>query len=72
MSQFASNRAQALPQAAPYSTVEHAAGSLLAALTRSDVVVVLSFCAIGFLLTFAALATSPDFAAVLAQESAMP
>jgi hypothetical protein len=72
MSQFASNRAQALPRAAPYSTVEHAAGWLLATLTRPDVVVVLSFCAIGLLLTFAALATSPDFASVLAQESAMP
>lgn len=72
MPQFAANRAEALPQGAPYSTVEHAAGWLLATLTRPDVAVVLSFCAIGLLLTLAALLASPDFASVLAQESTMP
>lgn len=72
MSQFASNRVQALPQTASYSTVEHAASWLVATLTRPDVVVVLFFCAIGLILTFAALATSTDFASALAQESLMP
>lgn len=72
MSQFASNRVQALPQAASYSTVERTASWLAATLTRPDVAVVLFFCAIGLILTFAALATSTDFASALAQESLMP
>jgi len=72
MSQFASNRAQALPQAAHYPTVERSANWLLSTLTRPDVVVVLCFCAIGLILTFAALATSADFASVLAAETFMP
>jgi hypothetical protein len=72
MSQFASNRAQALPQAADYTSVERTAGWLLSTLTRPDVVVVLAFCAIGLILTFAALASSPDFAAALVDESTLP
>lgn len=73
MSQFAAaNRAQALPQAAAYPTAEHAASWLLSTLTRPDVVVVLAFCAIGLILTLAALATSADFAAMLVETSAMP
>ena len=70
MSQFATNRAPALPQAAAYPTAEHAAGWLLSILTRPDVIVVVAFCAIGLILTCAALATSADFASALAQESA--
>lgn len=72
MSQFASNRAQAMPQAASYATVERTAGWLLATLTRPDVVVVLSFCAIGLILTFAAMAMSAEFASVLAEASFVP
>lgn len=72
MSQFASNRVQALPQATSYSAGERTASWLLATLTRPDVVVVLFFCAIGLILTFAALATSTDFASALAEESLMP
>ena len=72
MPQFASNRAQTLPQAAEYSTVERAASWLVSTLTRPDVVVVLSFCAIGLILTFAALVTSPDFASVLAETANVP
>jgi hypothetical protein len=72
MSQFAANRAQALPQAAAYPTAERAASWLLSTLTRPDVVVVLSFCAIGLILTLAALATSADFVSVLVAESTMP
>jgi len=63
MSQFAADRAQALPQVASYPTMEGAAGRLLSTITRPDVAVVLAFCAIGLILTFAALATSADFAA---------
>ena len=72
MSQFASNRVQALPQAVQYPIVERTANWLVATLTRPDVVVVLTFCAIGLILTFAALSTSADFASVLAEESLMP
>jgi hypothetical protein len=72
MSQFASNRAQALPQVAHYASAERTAGWLLSTLTRPDVAIVLAFCAIGLILTFAALAASPDFASVLVEESAMP
>jgi len=72
MSQFASNRVQALPQAASYSTVERMANWLVATLTRPDVVVVLCFCTIGLILTFAAMATSADFISVLAEQSFMP
>jgi hypothetical protein len=72
MSQFVSSRAHALPQAAPYSTVERSANWLLSTLTRPDVIVVLCFCAIGLILTFAALATSPDFASGLAETSTLP
>lgn len=72
MSQFAANRAEALPQAAAYPTAERAAGWLLSTITRPDVVVVLAFCAIGLILTFAALATSADFASVLVETSATP
>lgn len=72
MSQFASNRAQALPQAPEYSSVERAANWLFATATRPDVVVVVAFCAIGLVLTFAALATSPDFASALADTANMP
>lgn len=72
MAHFASNRAHALPQAASYSTAERAANWLVATVTRPDVVVILCFCTIGLILTFAALALSPDFASVLAQESLMP
>jgi hypothetical protein len=72
MSQFASNQAQTLPQAAEYSTAERAASWLLSTLTRPDVVVVLSFCAIGLFLTFAALAMSADFASILAEGSYVP
>lgn len=70
MSQFAANRVQALPQAAAYPTADRAASWLLATLTRPDVVVVLAFCAIGLILTLAALATSTDFASVLVETSA--
>lgn len=72
MSQFTSNRAHALPQAAEHSGVERAASWLVATLTRPDVVVVLSFCVIGLVLTFAALATSADFASILAETPNMP
>jgi hypothetical protein len=72
MSQFASNRAQALPQAAHYSSAERTANWLLSTLARPDVFVVLCFCAIGLVLTFAALAASPDFASALAQTGTMP
>ena len=72
MSQFAANRAQALPQAAAYPTVERATNWLVSTITRPDVVVVLAFCAIGLLLTFAALATSADFASMLVETSTMP
>jgi len=63
MSQFAADRAEALPQVRSYPTMEGAAGWLLSTITRPDVAVVLAFCAIGLILTFAALATSADFAA---------
>lgn len=72
MSQFASNRAHALPQVASPSAVDRATNWLLATLTRPDVVVVLAFCAIGLALTFAALAMSPDFASLLAETGNMP
>lgn len=72
MSQFAANRAQALPQGAHSATVERATTWLLATIGRPDVAVVLSFCAIGLVLTFAALATSPDFASALAETGNMP
>ena len=72
MSQFAANRAPALPQAGSYPTTERAVGRLLSTLTRPDVVVVLAFCAIGLILTFAALATSADFASMLVETSTMP
>ena len=62
MSQFAANRAQALSRVASYPTMEGVTGWLLSTITRPDVAVVLSFCAIGLILTFAALATSADFA----------
>ena len=65
MSQFTANRAEALPQARSYPTMEGAAGWLLSTITRPDVAVVLSFCAIGLILTLAALATSADFASAL-------
>jgi hypothetical protein len=65
MSQFAADRAQALPQVGSYPTMEGAAGWLLSTIMRPDVAVVLAFCAIGLILTFAALATSADFAAAL-------
>jgi hypothetical protein len=72
MSQFASNRAQALAQPAQYSGLERTTNWLMSTLTRPDVVIVLCFCAIGLLLTFAALASSPDFASVLAEQGSMP
>jgi len=72
MSQFAANRAQALPHVAAYPTAERVASWLLSILTRPDVAVVLAFCAIGLILTLAGLATSADFVSVLVQESTMP
>lgn len=73
MSQFAAgNRAQALPQAAAYPTAGHAASWLLATLTRPDVAVVLAFCAIGLILTMAALAMSTDFASALVETGVTP
>jgi hypothetical protein len=66
MSQFAANRAEALPQVRSYPTMEGAAGWLLSTITRPDVAVVLAFSAIGLILTFAALATSADFASAFA------
>jgi len=72
MSQFAANRAQALPQVASYPSAERATGWLLSTLTRPDVAVVLSFCAIGLTLTLFALATSADFASMLVDTSATP
>lgn len=72
MSQFAANRAQALPQAAAYPSAERAASWLLSTLTRPDVAVVLAFSAIGLILTFAALATSADIAPALVETSTMP
>jgi hypothetical protein len=72
MSQFASNQVHALPPVAAYSTVERAGSWLHSTLTRPDVVVVLSFCAIGLVLTFAALAMSPDFGSILAEGSYVP
>lgn len=72
MSQLTSNRAQALPPALPYSSLEHTAHWLRSTLARPDVVIVLCFCAIGLFLTFAALAASPDFASAFAEQSYMP
>ena len=72
MSQRASNRVQVLPPTTQYPIVERTAGRLVATLTRPDVAVVLCFCAIGLILTFAALARSPDFASALAQQGLMP
>lgn len=72
MSQFASQRAQALPHVASYSAVDRATNWLFSTLTRPDVIVVLAFCAIGLALTLAAVATSPDFASLLAETGSMP
>lgn len=72
MSQFASHQAQALPHVASYSAVDRATNWLFSTLTRPDVIVVLAFCAIGLALTLAAVATSPDFASLLAETGSMP
>jgi len=72
MSQFAANQAQALPQAAAYPTAERVTGWLLSTLTRPDIVVVVAFCAIGLILTLAALATSADFGSMLVETNDTP
>ena len=72
MSRSASNRAQALPQAASYPTVERTANWLIATLGQRDVLVVLCFCAIGLIVSFAALAQLPDFASALEEVGTLP
>lgn len=72
MSQFAANRAEALPQAAAYPNADRAVSWLLSTITRPDVAVVLAFCAIGLILTLAASAMSADFASIGVETSATP
>ena len=71
-SQSAFNRAQALHQAPSYPSAERAANWLLGTIGRPDVIVVLGFCAIGLIATFAALAQFADLSSALEQIGNMP
>ena len=53
------------------SAVYRLSNRLLSTIRRSDLIVVLGLCAIGLVLTVAAMAWLPDFAAVIAQIGAL-
>jgi hypothetical protein len=54
------------------STVYRLANRFLVAIRRPDLIAVIGFCAIGLILTLAAMARSPDFVAAIAQIGAVP
>ena len=67
MSQLASNRIPPFEKAVRHSGPKSTAKWLLSTVNRLDLFVILCFCAIGLVVTFAALAESIDFSSLVGE-----
>jgi hypothetical protein len=65
MSQSASTRIQPLERAIRHSAAQRTGNWLLATITLPDSLIVFCFCAIGLIVTFAALAAFADFSSAI-------
>jgi hypothetical protein len=65
MSQLASNRVRSFAKRVPHSGSKSIANRLLSTISQRDLLVVLCFCAIGLVVTFAALAELSAFPVVM-------
>jgi hypothetical protein len=71
MSQLASNRVQSFEKRVPHSGSKSIANRLLSTISQRDLLVVLCFCAIGLVVTFAALAELSAFSVVMEEIGSM-